>query len=215
MRSALRPRFLILALLLATAPGLPAQPAPATAPAASPSLTPEQVTALKALDADIARLDAVLEKITEPRLHALTKSFIDVFKTTRATLGTTFDQVKHDELKFEVIAEFQRMSLWLAAPRTTPIVPHASPGIVFDLDPSPDSAAEVKAALAALDDEIKRTEAQAGRLTAGPARDAATQRLKTIHETRAGLGRNFTKAGWVAILANLKGAGLPPGRGNP
>jgi len=213
VHSALRPRFLILALLLATAPGLPAQPAPAAAPAEIPALTPEQVTALKALDADIARLDAVLEKITEPRLHELTKSFIDVFKTTRAALGTTFDQVKHDELKFEVIAEFQRMSLWLAAPRTTPIVPHASPGIVFDLDPSPDSAAEVKAALAALDEEIKRTEAQVGRLTAGPARDAATQRLKSIQETRAALGRNFTKAGWIAILADLKG--LPPGRGNP
>jgi hypothetical protein len=213
VRSARRPRFLILALLLATGPGLPAQPAPAAAPAASPALTPEQVTALKALDADIARLDAVLEKLTEPRLHTLTKSFLDVFKETRATLGITFDQVKHDELKFEVIAEFQRMSLWLAAPRTTPIVPHASPGIVFELDPSPESAAEVKAALAALDEEIKRTEAQVGRLTAVPARAAALERLKTIQETRAALGRNFTKAGWIAVLADLKG--LPPGRGNP
>jgi hypothetical protein len=195
--------LLLLALMLPRISAQATSSAPAEATAAQ---TEEQKAALKALDADIARLDVVLESIHDAQLKALSKGFIDVFKEKRDRLRTTFDQTKYDELKFETVAEFQRLHLWLAAPRTSraELGPTHAQQILFDLEPSPTDPAEVKAALQALDDEIKRREDQANRVAPGPDRDAAMLRLKPIKESRTVLGTKFTEAGWNAVISKMK-----------
>jgi hypothetical protein len=201
----------LLAFVLATGalPELPAQ-APASAAAeVSTAQSDEQKAALQALDSDIVRLDALLEKITDVPLNATTRGFIDVFKAKRDALRKSYDQTKYDELKFETVAEFQRLHLWLRSPRERPLDPANPARVVFSLEPSPADPAEVAAALAAADGEIARLAEQAGRLAAGPARAGGAQRLKAIKESRANLGRAFTTPGWYALIAALK-AGVEP-----
>jgi len=217
MASPPRPWFrqlrLILTVLCAVAGSyLPGQAPAAPGTDAGPTHTEEQLAALKFLDDDIARLDVLLERISEAPLKATTKGFIDVFKETRNGLRRTYDQTKFDELKFEVVAEFQRIHLWLAAPRENPLISGDTPRVIFDLEPSPADPAEVKAALAALDEEITYRVNRASRLPAGPARDEETQRIKAIQADRATLGRTFTRAGWDAVLGKLK---VTPKRDSP
>jgi len=178
----------------------------AAAPEAPVGQTEEQQAALKALDEDIVRLDGLLEKIHDAPLKATTKGFIDVFKQTRDGLRRSYDQTKYDELKFEVVAEFQRIHLWLAPPRTAPPVAGDTTRVVYELEPSAADPAEVKAALDALDDEISRREAHTSRLPAGKEREAATRSIRGIKEDRAALGRTFTRPGWDAVVRKLKGA---------
>jgi hypothetical protein len=191
--------FLVLAVLLPRISAQATSSAPAEAAAAQ---TEEQKAAMKALDADISRLDALLESIHDAQLKALSKGFIDVFKEKRDRLRTTFDQTKYDELKFETVAEFQRLNLWLAPARSSPakFEPTRAQEILFELEPSATNPAEVKAALQALDDEIKRLEDQANRAALGP------ERLNTIKERRTVLGTKFTRAGWDAVISEMKSA---------
>ncbi len=194
-------RLLALALLVASMSCPPAE--------AAEAVTEEQAAALKALDADIARLDVLLERITDAPLKATTRGFIEVFKVSRDKLRQNYDQTKHDELKFELVAEFQRLNLWLRSPRERPWVVAGAARVVLELEPSPNDPAEVAAALAAADEEIARLAGQVSRLPTGAARDGGVQRLKGIKESRANLGRAFTSPAWKALSAAMR-AGVEP-----
>ena len=199
-----RCHLILLALCAAAGSHLAGQAPTAAGPDAGVTHTEEQLAALKFLDDDIARLDVLLERISDAPLKATTRGFIDVFKETRRRLRQAYDQTKYDELKFEVVAEFQRIHLWLAAPREVPLVPGDTRRMIFELEPSPVDPAEVRAALAALDEEIAHRETLASRLAADPERDEETRRLRAIQADRAALGRTFTRAGWDAVLGKLK-----------
>lgn len=78
---------LIPAAVLAFAmPTIGAQQATPAAVAAVPAYTDEQKTALKALDAELVRFDAMLEKDDDVQHKATVKAFIDAFKEDRKSV---------------------------------------------------------------------------------------------------------------------------------
>ena len=175
-----------------------ATPAPA---AAAPVYTDEQKASLKALDAELARFDAMLQQDTDVQHKATVKAFLDGFKDRRDTMNKVpFDQGKYDEIRFDINVEYQRLAMWLAPP-ITPAPMRKAEGIseiaVYKLSPSPANKADVAAALGALDREITRLDAAAG----SPADKA---RVKGFRDRRAELNKDFTKAKWDALIADMK-----------
>jgi hypothetical protein len=108
-----------------------------------------------------------------------------------------FDQVKYDELRYDINLQYQRIASYLAPLRTTP--PLSEPTVSIDLrnlSIDPANPAEVKAALGVLDTEIKRASTR----TTSPAEVARLERLK---QRRAQLGQQFTTARWDELLAEF------------
>jgi hypothetical protein len=193
---------LLPAAILGFALPMSAQPAPApAAAAAAPEYTDEQKTALKALDNELARFDAMLEKDTDLQHKATVKAFLDAFKDRRDAMNKVpFDQGKYDEIRFDINVEYQRLAMWLADPITPPVAPKAA-GIsevaVYKLNPSPANKADVKAALDAVDREIARLESHASSA-------ADKTKVQGIKTRRAELGKEFTKARWDGLIAEMK-----------
>jgi hypothetical protein len=79
-----------------------------------------------------------------------------------------------------------------------------APFPVYRLNPSPANKAEVKAALEALDDEIDRLEDYAEDLPKGTERSALEKRIKALDKRESALKRDFTKARWDSLVADLK-----------
>ena len=117
-RSARRLGAIVAAGTIAVAGLLRAQPA--AVPAGAP--TPEQKSALNALDAAIARFASDLERMTDLGQRARSESLLDVFKERRSAMHQQrFDQVRYDELRFDLNVEYQRLGQFLAKsspPRT-------------------------------------------------------------------------------------------------
>jgi len=108
------------AVLALATPMFAAQEA-APAAAAAPTYTDEQKASLKALDAELARFDAMLERDDDVQHKATVKAFLDAFKDRRDAMNkATFDQGKYDEIRFDINVEYQRLAMWLAAPITPP-----------------------------------------------------------------------------------------------
>ncbi|MSU65098.1 MAG: hypothetical protein EXS38_03110 [Opitutus sp.] len=172
---------------------------------AAPEFTDEQKVLLKALDAELARFDAMLDQDTDVQHKATVKAFLDGFKDRRdAMKKVNFDQGKYDEIRFDINVEYQRLAMWLAPSLTPPPAPKkmaaaAGENAVYKLSPSPANKADVAAALGALDGEIKRLEAAA----ATPAEKA---KVKAIKDGRADLSKEFTKAKWDAIIGQMRPA---------
>jgi opacity protein-like surface antigen len=116
-----------------------------------------------------------------------------------------FDQVKYDELRYDINLQYQRIATYLAPLRTQP--PPPAGVATFDLraiDPNPANAAEVKAALDILDHELKRMESQVAMMAPGAVgRDDEVAKLKRVKERRAQLGRQFTAARWNELTAEF------------
>ncbi len=92
----------------------PLSAADAATPDAKPAFTAEQVTALETLRRELARLDPMLEKVTEPDHKAWVKSKVEKLKARFQELEkTAFDQTKFDELRFDLNIEYQRLAVWL------------------------------------------------------------------------------------------------------
>ena len=88
-------------------------------PAEAPVFTPEQVAALNALDAAVARYEADLARMPDAGQRARSDALLDVFKERRnAMRRQRFDQVKYDELRFDLNVEYQRLGQFLAPPST-------------------------------------------------------------------------------------------------
>jgi len=191
----------------------------------------------KTLTADFARMDGLFTEYNDP-VHKLTiLGYINLMKNRAELLGwqrpegepigqirgggpgggyeTTmidakpqWDQVKYDELRYDINLQCQRLANWLAPLRTPPPATRAEGGAqlsVAKLNPSPANPAEVKAALDALDREIKRLDDQTTSMVIGSTtRDAEVARIKRLKERRAALGKEFTKANWDTLVADLK-----------
>jgi hypothetical protein len=206
---------------------------PAAEPATAVTYTDEQNVLFKALDDCLARFDSLLATDTDVEHQALIGAYLNGFhvhppaikeddallqlltgvfwpngfKDRAAALHKgPFDQQKYDELRMDIDVQYQRLTMFLAPPRTPPrpkgpVVPEVA---LNRLDPSPADKAEVKAALDALDFKVKRLEEKTSALPAGPARDAHTARIKTIRTGRAELAANFTKARWDALVTQVE-----------
>jgi hypothetical protein len=163
----------------------------------APEYTDEQKAALKALDNELARFDKMLEKDDDLQHKATVKAFLDAFKDRRDAMNKVpFDQGKYDEIRFDINVEYQRLAMWLADPITPPVPPKGQ-GIgdipVYGLHPSPSNKADVTAALAAVDHEIARLE------------KTGNTRIQSIKTRRAELNKEFTKARWDALIADMRG----------
>jgi hypothetical protein len=109
-----RKRFLPLLVMGWILCAAPLSAADAATPGAKPAFTAEQVTALETLRRELARLDPMLEKVTEPDHKAWVKSKVEKLKARFQELEkTAFDQTKFDELRFDLNIEYQRLAVWL------------------------------------------------------------------------------------------------------
>lgn len=199
---------------------------------AAPQYTDEQKGLFKALDDCLARFDALLAKDTDVEHQALIGAYLNGFhvhppaikeddkllqlltgvfwpngfKDRAAALHRApFDQQKYDELRMDIDVQYQRLSMFLAPPRTPPRAKNQVPDVALArLDPSPSDKADVKAALDALDYKVKRLEEKNSALPPGPARDADATRIKNIKTGRAELAANFTKARWDAVVMQIE-----------
>jgi hypothetical protein len=182
----------------------------------------------KTLDADFARIDGLFVKYTDP-IHKLTiLGYISLLKVRAKALGwegtvppqggrggpggeppeVEWDSVKYDELRYDINLQGQRLANWLAPLRTPPpaVQSERRAGLaVHRLNPAPDNAAEVKAALDVLDREIRQMENRTSTMIIGSAaRDAEVARIARIKDRRTALGKEFTKARWDALVGDLK-----------
>ncbi len=116
-----------------------------------------------------------------------------------------FDQVKYDELRYDINLQYQRLATFLAPLKTEPRPLNRE--LAFDLvslAPNPANAAETKAALDVLDHEIKRLEKRVASLPTGAVgRDEEAARLGRVKEVRRVLGQQFTTARWSALIAEF------------
>jgi hypothetical protein len=114
--------------------------------------------------------------------------------------------VKYDELRYDINLQAQRLANYMAPLRILPPPPPGTkPSVnVAKLKPSPTDPAEVKAALDALDYEIKRMETSAATIAMPKEREAEIARVNRVKERRAALGKEFTKARWDALVGDLK-----------
>jgi hypothetical protein len=191
----------------------------------------------KTLDNDFARLDKLYMEYTDP-VHKLTiLGYISLMKDRAEILGwkrndggssrgrggrgggglydvatpeakIEFDQVKYEELRYDINLQCQRLANWMAPLRTPPPGPQSERSIEFQvskLNPNPTNQAEVRAALDVLDREIKKMEERSSSMTSGSTnREAEAARVGRIKERRAALGKEFTKARWDALVGDLK-----------
>jgi hypothetical protein len=118
--AAFRPIFA--AAVLAIGPAVRAEDAPPapTIPPPPPALTQQQKDALAVLDKGFTRFDSLLAKDDDARHHADEKAIIDDLKKRVAALRASFDQSKCDDLKTELILDYQRLAAWMAKPLNPP-----------------------------------------------------------------------------------------------
>jgi len=124
---------------------------------------------------------------------------------SRSRAKIEFDQVKFDELRYDINLQYQRIATYLAPLRTLP--PPPEDVATFDLraiNPNPDNAGEVKAALDILDHELKRMANHLATMAPGAfGREDELAKINRIKERRAQLGKQFTVARWSEIMAEF------------
>jgi hypothetical protein len=127
MTSRIGPRLGIIGPILAAAvlAGPAVVRADNTAPAPSvppppPALTQQQKDALAVLDKGFTRFDSLLSKDHDARHRADEQAVIDDLKKRVAALRAAFDQSKCDDLKTELILDYQRLAAWMAKPLNPP-----------------------------------------------------------------------------------------------
>jgi hypothetical protein len=84
--------------------------------AASTPLTEEQKTALAAIDARMAGVEALAAKIDDPEYRATVASQIEDLKKRRLAMEKNFDPGLYEALMHSVISRYQVIALWLKPP---------------------------------------------------------------------------------------------------
>src|SRR6478736_6658 len=87
---------------------------------AASSLTPEQKTALAAVDVRLAGVKTLAAKIDDPDYKAEVARQIEDLKKTRLAIEKDFDQGRYEALMHSVISRYQVIALWLKAPSLPP-----------------------------------------------------------------------------------------------
>ncbi len=104
----------VLALLGAT-PLFSAQPTLTEAPAPVP-LTAEQKSAIAALDVRLRGVEALIQKVNDPKYRAELDGAIKDFHQRRDAMAKNFDQGLYDNLMHAIISRYQIVALWLKPP---------------------------------------------------------------------------------------------------
>jgi hypothetical protein len=165
----------------------------------------------KVLEMDLARFYDLLKQDPDARTKVTLIGYQRDYAARANKLLDNFDSAKYDELRYDINLQCQRLARKLAPLNTPP--PGAPSSALLDveineLSPSPSDAAEVKAALGVADLAIQKLEARVAKLKTGTAEYAAEQgRLQRVKERRAGLGKQFTEAGWNGLASELRPQG--------
>lgn len=115
-----------------------------------------------------------------------------------------FDQVKFDELRYDINLWYQRMAIQLAPLRTPPPAPPSELAIdLRELRPNPANPAEVKAALDLLDREIKRLERAHAMRLGSVAPQVEEGRISRLKEFQGILAKQFTAVRWQQLVSEL------------
>src|SRR5262245_29867833 len=83
-------------------------------------LTPEQKTALAAVDVRLAGVETLAAKIVDPDYKADVARQIEDLKKTRLAIEKNFDSGRYEALMHSVISRYQVIALWL---KTSPLPP--------------------------------------------------------------------------------------------
>jgi hypothetical protein len=154
--------------------------------------------ALKDLDAEIDRVDAMIDNAPTPEEKAAARARMDVLKERRSELRKTYVKSRYDELTADVRAEGNKFSAWTK--RT------------FSRDPAEKAADEVNDSVR----DAKRDAKRAGDEAAEEARDAdrtakrdARRADKEANEAARDANREVHRAGDnTYAYVNSAGAGL-------
>lgn len=162
--------------------------------------------ALEAVDRALTRFEAMLARDDHAAHRAATQAVCEDLKKRRDALRAAFDAGKCEELRVDLNLEYQRLAAWMAPPRLPAGAKEAPRPEVgyYELDPTPTDAAEVKAALDALDREIQRRDLRAQEMPEGAARTAARARLDALRRARGELGGEFTRERWRAVVREFR-----------
>lgn len=183
--------FLGAAILLSALPIVAAEKAPEVDPA---------IAEMAVVDADLARFERLLKQYDNPRDKGYVGEIFGVLKERVEGLRQSFDQLKADDLRFDINTQAQRLARNLA-PLDTPLPKRETALNLEELTPAPGNRAEVTAALAAFDEAIARKDRAAKGLKEG--RDDAVARVDNLKKLRSGLASKFTSAGWTAAVREL------------
>lgn len=156
-----------LALVLLAPTALPASEASARADAAiSEARGDTAQSAMKELDVEIDRLDALVSNAPTAQEKAAAEARLDVLKNRRSELRKTYVKSRYDELKADVRAEANRLGAWTKRTFTRDPVARTDDKIT-------DSVSDAKRDVRAAGDS-----AYAGVSTAGAAMDLAAYKLR-------------------------------------
>jgi len=175
--------------------------APLASAAEKPAAVDPSIAELAVLDSDLARFERFLKQYDDPKYKGYTQEIYDVLKERTDGVHKAFDQLKCDDLRWDINMQSQRLARAMA-PLDTPPPSSKNQVDLEELAPNPANQAEVTAALNALDDAIARKEAQAKALTAG--REAAAARVEGLKKARSALTSKFTTEGWTTAVKELK-----------
>jgi hypothetical protein len=175
------------------------------APAAEPAEADTHAAQFKVLEMDLRRLEALFHQYNNLILKPSILSQIQTLTDRVEALKGSFDGAKYDELRSDINLQCQRLALAMAPLRTPPLSKEDTSRLVnvARLNPRAEDKAEVKAALDAVDVEIRRLENRVADLAKAD-RPAEQARIKRLKERREQLGREFTRAGWDGLVSELK-----------
>jgi hypothetical protein len=116
-----------------------------------------------------------------------------------------FDSVKYDELRYDINQLYQRLANYLA-PLRTPLPTPPTELVInpVDVHPNPANPADVKAALDILDRYVQDMERAAALKQGSAIPGVEESRISRVKQRREQLGKQFTKARWDELVADLR-----------
>lgn len=108
------------AAFAAAAPSDGAAPAAATAAQSAPGITPEQESALRAIDGRIDALAELGARVEDTAYRTATVAAVEDFRRRRRALAREYDAGLYEALMHAVISRYQVVSLWLTPARELP-----------------------------------------------------------------------------------------------
>jgi Skp family chaperone for outer membrane proteins len=109
-----RPTLALLAVLaIATIGYVTAVSAAEQATSSVPQHTDEQKVLLKALDEELNRFESLMAKVGDAKYAEFLKAQLQEFRKRRdAILKVAFDSTKYDELRYDLVVDYQRLAQW-------------------------------------------------------------------------------------------------------
>ena len=177
----------------------------------------EVKAALASIDAELRHLDELADAAPTPAEKADAKVRYAALKDRRDELKKEFNRARYEAFKADLRAESEKASAWAketfstkpaansAASATAATADDAAVKIAdYRNDATDVNKAEVKASLDRLDADIDLLKAKIEAVTDPVRKDELTARFQALKDRRAELNREFRKARYDALVADVK-----------